>query len=265
MPELPEVESIMRSLKKGRICHQQIKKVRVFYGSENLKILEGKFFKEISRRGKYLLFHVDSFFLIVHLRMSGKFFLKSEMDATQKHEHVFFDFFDGRSLCFFDPRKFGTMQIVRSAETVIGKLGPEPLEWDQASFCRAVMKKSGGIKALLLNQTFIAGLGNIYIDEALWLAKIHPLQAGKNLCKEECEKLHHAIVKVLQRGLEMNGTSLGKGLANFQLANGESGKHQECLDIYGRKGLPCKRCGNEIKRINVAQRGTHFCSRCQMI
>lgn len=266
MPELPEVEIVVRALNKARICDKTITDIDVYFGpKKKLKSLVGDSFQDISRRGKYIIFQLKSSYLFVHLRMSGKFLLKDEDVMKEKHEHVIFHFEDGRTLRFFDPRKFGTMQVVKNKEEIIDDLGPEPLKWKCDSFCKALAERRGMIKPLLLNQSFIAGIGNVYADEALWQAHIHPQRHADSLSEKEMVKLHKAIQKVLKRGIEFQGTSLGMGLSNFQGLSGEGGNHQNLLDVYGRQGLPCKRCKAKIKKIIVGQRGTHFCPKCQVI
>lgn len=262
MPELPEVETVARSLVD--VVGRTIRDVKIFFGSEDLDRVKGRQVLQIGRRGKFLVFTLSDSVLLVHLRMSGKFLIKKVGEEREKHEQVFFELDDGRSLRFFDPRKFGRLYVVENAQEILGKLGPEPLEWDFESFFEALKGRARALKPLLLDQAFVAGIGNIYADEALWLSKLHPLQIASELERGEALALHGAIRSVLMRGIATKGTSLGTGLANFQHVNGESGKHQNHLEVYGRAGMECKRCGMMIVKTRVAQRGTHICPCCQI-
>lgn len=165
-------------------------------------------------------------------------------------------------LRFHDTRKFGRWRLTQDPETVLSKLGPEPLE-PVRDFHKRLHAKSRILKPLLLDQTFIAGLGNIYVDEALWEAKIHPQRKSDSLTKSESASLMNAIRKVLKKGIRNLGTSLGHGKANFQLPDGESGRNREALNVFRQTGLPCPRCGTNIERIKVGQRSTHICAVCQ--
>lgn len=262
MPELPEVETVARALVD--VVGRTILDVKIFFGSEQLRQVLGMEVMGIGRRGKFLVFTLPDCMLLVHLRMSGKFLFKMTGEPREKHEQVIFELDDGRSLRFFDPRKFGRLYVVKDAQEILGKLGPEPLEWDFEGFFEALQKRGRALKPLLLDQAFVAGIGNIYADEALWLSKLHPLQIASEVSRGEALALHVAIRSVLERGIATKGTSLGKGLANFQHVNGESGKHQNHLDVYGRVGMECKRCGTMIVKMRVAQRGTHICRCCQI-
>jgi len=262
MPELPEVETIARALID--VLGKSIVDVKIYFGPENLEKLKGERIVQIRRRGKFLVFEMGRCFLLVHLRMSGKFLIKRWDEVREKHEQVIFDLDDGCSLRFFDPRKFGRLYVVNDPEEILRKLGPEPLQWEFDSFRKALKGRGRALKPLLLDQSFIAGIGNIYADEALWQAKLHPLTLASSLSNAQAFELYHAIQNVLKRGIATKGTSLGKGLANFQHVNGESGKHQDHLDVYGRGGMGCKRCQTEITKTKVAQRGTHLCPKCQI-
>jgi len=261
MPELPEVETVARALVSEKLLGRKILNVSIFFGSEELLQLRGREFLDIGRRGKFLVFTMTGCTMLAHLRMSGKFLIKE--GNREKHEQVVFDLDEGRSLRFYDPRKFGRLVVTKDPLEVLGKLGPEPLEWDFDSFFRELGKRARGIKVLLLDQEFIAGIGNIYADEALWQAGVHPLYIASELGRKEASGLFEAIQRVLLRGIAEKGTSLGKGLANFQQVNGESGRHQNHLDVYGRGGGECKRCSEIIVKTRVGGRGTHICPKCQ--
>jgi len=274
VPELPEVETVIQDLLKTPIINSSIDQVRVYWprtvGSAVdffAHSLEGKSICHISRRGKYLIFYLnDGRFLIVHLRMSGQFFLYPNMTEKGAHVHVTFAFSSGYQLHFHDPRKFGRMEIVDDLAVYFSRLGVEPLSMEFSfDVFDSLMQKNRIIKAHLLDQSVIAGLGNIYVDEALWHAKIHPEIPAKNLSAIQKKALYSAIPYVLQKGLSFKGTSLGRGLGNFHAVNGKVGEHQEHLSVVQRKGRPCLRCSTTITKIFVAQRGTHLCPSCQLI
>jgi formamidopyrimidine-DNA glycosylase len=171
----------------------------------------------------------------------------------------------GRELRFRDTRKFGRWYLLDDAETKLGGLGPEPLspKLTAQAFGRRLAARKAMLKPLLLNQTFIAGLGNIYVDEALWDAGLHPERTSDSLRAAQRRRLHRSIRKVLRRGIESTGTSLGAGLTNFRTLEGGYGSNKDNLKVFRRAGQPCLRCGTAIKRMIVGQRGTHICPRCQ--
>ena len=269
MPELPEVETIVRGL-RGPLVGRTIVGVRI--GWENLvarptveefkRRLVGHKILAVRRRGKYLLFPLSGGgCLIVHLRMTGRLLLKNAGDDPDKYDHLIFELDDGRELRFNDMRKLGRVYLVEDAEEIVGGLGPEPLDGDfsPADFAALLSRRRGRIKALLLNQRFIAGIGNIYADEALFAARIHPERRADTLAAEEIERLYRAIRRVLRQGIENRGTTL----ATYRDAEGREGRNQEYLRVFRRRGQPCPRCGTPIERIVVGGRGTYFCPRCQ--
>ncbi len=230
--------------------------------------IKGNKISAIWRRGKFLVFDfVNGEYLLIHLRMSGRFHLVSGAPRRQKHEHVIINFDDGRQLRFHDTRKFGRMYLVKKPQKIIGKLGPEPLAntFKTKSFSQQLKLRRRQLKPLLLDQTFIAGLGNIYVDEALWEAGIHPCRIASTLTDSEIKTLHRAIPRVLKRGLKNLGTSLGTGKANFYSIARQKGRNRDELKVFRRTGLPCPRCKATIEKIMVGQRSTHICSRCQKI
>ncbi len=274
MPELPEVETVIQALVHTPIIGAKIERVSV----EWLRIvvgcvkkfstsLQGAIIHAITRRGKYLIFHLrDGRFLVVHLRMSGQFFLYSEWTEKSKHVHVDFVFSNGYHLHYHDPRKFGKMEIVENITSYFSQMGLEPFsqEFSFQAFS-SLLKTKKKIKPHLLDQSVIAGLGNIYVDEALWHARVHPEERASTLSQEAKKALFVAIPHVLQKGLSLKGTSLGKGLGNFHSVNGQVGEHQEHLSVFQKKGKPCLRCKEPIIKIFVAQRGTHLCPYCQVV
>ncbi|MFC0232783.1 DNA-formamidopyrimidine glycosylase [Vagococcus entomophilus] len=272
MPELPEVEAVkvgLNQLVKGK----KIMKVEVLWPriieSPDFEAFQsdliGEEIEQVSRRGKYLIFHFTHWDLISHLRMEGKYEFHQQSTPCLKHTHVVFYFEDGSELCYLDVRKFGRMVLVPK-ETAqyykgIAKLGPEPVQdsFKKAQFKKQLKKHSKAIKPVLLDQTLVTGLGNIYVDEALFLAKIHPERPANSLSEKEVAGLHAAIIKVLFEAVAAGGTTV----RSYLNALGEAGNFQQQLKAYGKEGQPCVRCGTAIKKIKVAQRGTHFCPKCQ--
>ncbi len=219
MPELPEVQTIVNDLNAADLTGITISAARVFWPSTiaepSPKLfcqrVKGQQFTAIRRRGKYLVFDVDDgHTLLLHLRMSGRLHLVSADTPRAKHEHVIFSFDDGRQLRFHDTRKFGRLHLLKDPERILDRLGPEPLT---SGFTANVLSerlkhRKRLLKPLLLDQMFIAGLGNIYVDEALWEAKLHPCRIAASLATPEIKALHHAVPRVLKRGLKNLGTSL---------------------------------------------------------
>ena len=274
MPELPEVETIIRDLKNSRFRKNKItdikidwpKTVKTHSVKEFQDELIGEHFTGFNRRAKYLIFRLSiDKTLIMHLRMSGKLIFHEKDTAVRKHDQVVFYFADGNQLHFNDTRKFGRMYLTEEPELILGKLGPEPLdgEFKANEFRDKLKNRSRMIKSLLLDQTFIAGLGNIYTDEALWEAGIHPEQSANLISKNKQKKLYNAIKKVLRQGIKNKGTSLGSGMGNYARTDKKMGDNRKALKVYQRDGEPCPRCGHKIKKIKVAQRSSHYCSNCQ--
>ncbi|MGB8646087.1 MAG: DNA-formamidopyrimidine glycosylase [Anaerolineae bacterium] len=201
-------------------------------------------------------------YLLVHLRMTGGFRFHQPEEKRDKHVHVALQLDDGRELRFRDPRKFGRMWLVNDPEIVTGKLGPEPFEITKKEFAQRIRQHKGRIKPLLLNQSFIAGVGNIYADESLWYARIHPLREVSTLSDAEIGVLYTAIRRVLKKAIGVGGTSID---ITYKRINGMSGQFQEDLRAVGRTGEPCYRCGTPIIKTVVGQRGTHYCPNCQKL
>jgi formamidopyrimidine-DNA glycosylase len=271
MPELPEVETVARIL-RGRIVGETIADVQVNWErtiegwevSAFRETLRGRTITGIGRRGKYILIEVPPQWLIVHLRMTGRLCDCSVRDdplLSDKHVHVSLRFASGRVLYFWDLRKFGRFWLVDNPQAVVGDLGPEPLDegFSAAEFVRLLMARRRQLKPALLDQRFLAGLGNIYVDEALWQAQLHPLRRTHTLTQGEAARLYTSIRRVLRDALAHDGTTL----RDYRTPCNEPGQHQYMLAVYGRQGEPCPRCGGSIERIVVGQRGTHYCPRCQ--
>ncbi|QFT90147.1 Formamidopyrimidine-DNA glycosylase [Bacillus sp. THAF10] len=273
MPELPEVETVRKTL-VHLVQGKKIKEVKVLWPKmikepDDAAIFEqmliGQEILEIGRRGKFLLFYTNHYCMVSHLRMEGKYGLFQKEDPSNKHTHVFFYFEDGTELRYQDVRKFGTLHLYEkgkefTAKSLVG-LGPEPFDetFTLALLKERLAKTNRNIKAALLDQTIVVGLGNIYVDEALFRAGIHPERIGKHLTEEELEKLQKEIVLTLQEAVEKGGSTI-RSYVNSQ---GQIGMFQLELYVYGRKGEPCRKCGNAIEKTVVAGRGTHTCPTCQ--
>lgn len=273
MPELPEVETVRRTLKQ-LIVGKMIKSVSVFMpkmikhpdDAEKFAFqLAGQTIRDIGRRGKFLQIYAGDYVLVSHLRMEGRYGLFPAGEPVEKHTHVIFHFTDGTELRYKDVRQFGTMHLFPAGEEMakapLNKLGLEPLseQFTFEAFHRALAGKMTKIKPLLLNQERIVGLGNIYVDEALFQAGIHPERTAKSLTLKEWRRLYESIIETLGRAVEAGGSSI-KSYVNGQ---GEMGMFQHQLRVYGRKGEPCVQCGKPVERFVVGGRGTHICRDCQ--
>jgi formamidopyrimidine-DNA glycosylase len=279
MPELPEVETVVRDLRPhvvGRtIAGGTVRWRRTIAtpsAREFVARIRGYKIIALDRRGKFLVFrlrgrdvarHVyTDKYLLVHLRMTGGFSIDLPGVPRDKHVHVIFVLNNGRQVRFRDPRKFGRMWLVDDPDRVTGKLGPEPLKISEKEFAARFEKRRGRLKPLLLDQTFLAGLGNIYVDESLWYARLHPLRAAETLTRAERARLYRAIRRVLTRAIAVGGTSID---VMFKRVNGASGGFQTSLRAFDREKRPCRRCGTPIVKTVVGQRGTHFCPTCQKL
>lgn len=272
MPELPEVEAVRIGLEQ-LVLGKEISEVDVFWPRiiESPEVekfqqdLIGEKIISLQRRGKFLIIKLSHYDLISHLRMEGKYECHEKDDDLAKHTHVIFRFTDDTELRYLDVRKFGRMSLVPKDQSLsykgILKLGPEPIptEFKLSSFRQGLKKSHKAIKPLLLEQKLVTGLGNIYVDEALFAANIHPEQSADLLTTTQSETLYHAIIGVLGRAVEAGGTTI----RTYKNALGEAGKFQTELKVYGQTGRPCVTCGNPIIKLKVAQRGTHICPNCQ--
>ncbi|KAF6510449.1 Formamidopyrimidine-DNA glycosylase [Geobacillus stearothermophilus] len=273
MPELPEVETIRRTL-LPLVAGKTIEEVRVFWPNiirhpqdpaAFAARLAGQTVRGIDRRGKFLKFLLDRDMLISHLRMEGRYAVAQSDEPLEPHTHIVFRFTDGSELRYRDVRKFGTMHVYAKEEAdcrpPLAQLGPEPLSpaFSPAVLAAKAAKTKRTVKALLLDQTVVAGFGNIYVDEALFRAGILPGRPAASLTDEELARLHEEMVATIGEAV-MKGGSTVRTYVNTQ---GEAGMFQHHLFVYGRKGEPCKRCGTPIEKIVVAGRGTHYCPRCQ--
>ena len=270
MPELPEVETFVRALRSGTDDAPSIMEMTIT-GAEVLwpgvvaepsaaafkKRITGQHLLDIGRRAKYLRFQLHQDTLLLHLRMSGDLLVLPTNAPLYKHTRLVLHFDNDWKLVFNDPRKFGRVWLLSDPQPVLGKLGPEPLDpsFTAAEFHQMLSNRSRHIKPLLLEQTFVAGIGNIYTDEALHLAKIHPLTPANSLTAQQAAELLAAIRQVLQAGIQNNGASI-----DWVYRDGEFQNH---FRVYARKDEPCPVCGQPIQKIVVAQRGTHICPGCQ--
>lgn len=269
MPELPEVETVVRALRQPLIG-RKITAVRNDWprhiGTPTLDELRARIYncqiKAIHRRAKYLVFLLSQGeTLIVHLKMSGHLAVVDPAEPVDKHVHTVFELDNNQELRFRDIRKFGRVYLVRDPEQILGKLGPEPLE---ANFTPDVLGerlngRTRALKPLLLDQELLAGVGNIYADEALYYARLHPTRPANTLSRNELKALHGAIQKVLHLGIEREGASIEL----YVKPDGSKGDMQNAVAVFQRTGYPCYECGRPIERIVLGGRSTHFCSHCQ--
>ena len=270
MPELPEVETVARGL-ATQLVGRTIESTTVRWPRTiavpcvrdfEARII-GRTVVSVGRRGKYVVVQLDQCYLLIHLKMSGRLMVLPQEEPLDKHTHTVFDLDDGRQLRFRDVRKFGRVYLIEDPAQVTSSLGPEPLAHDFTldDFQRLLSRRSGRLKPLLLNQQFLAGLGNIYADESLFVAGLHPLRKADSLAPEDQARLYAAIRSVLQRAVDRRGTTLDDG--GYVDAAGEAGEYQSDISVYGRTGEPCSVCTGPIERIVVGGRSTHYCPHCQ--
>ena len=270
MPELPEVETVVRELRphvEGQsILDAHVDWARIIAQPEQdiarfCSGIRGRRIARLWRRGKFVLFDLDDGqHMAIHLRMSGRLLLAP--GGLPQHLRVRLKLSDGGRLYFYNQRKFGRVWLVKDLQDVIGDLGPEPLAkpFTLTSFAALFARRRGMIKPLLLNQRFIAGLGNIYVDESLYRAGLHPQRTADTLTEQDLKRLYRAIRATLQQAIDHHGTTFD-GI--FVRPQGEEGRQQEGLAVYGQKAQPCPRCDTPIERIVVSGRGTHLCPQCQ--
>jgi formamidopyrimidine-DNA glycosylase len=270
MPELPEVETVARGLREPLLGRRIVgvsvrwpRTVALLPVEEFRARLVDRRVLAIGRRGKYVIIDLDKGCLLIHLMMSGRLQTVPAGHASDKHVHLLLDLDDGHQLRFRDVRKFGRVYLVDDPLQVTAGLGPEPLadSFTLDEFRRLLARRSGRLKSLLLNQQFLAGLGNIYADEALFAARLHPLRKADSLTTVEQARLYTAIRRVLNEAIGNRGTTLDDG--GYTDAYGQSGAYQERITVYGRAGESCHRCCTPVERIVLGGRSTHFCPRCQ--
>ena len=275
MPELPEVETVKEALNQT-VKGQTIKEIELRYepmiknmsADEFKEKLINQTIQEVSRRGKYLVFHFDDYQLLSHLRMEGKYFYVDSNFELNSHVHVIFTLENGKQLLYQDTRKFGTYHLYDKAidlETTapFQVLGLEPFatEFTPSYVKEKIQNKKKPIKSLLLDQTIVCGLGNIYVDEVLYRARLHPLTSSSELTDKDIENVVKYTVEVLARAIELGGTTI----RTFSSSHGVSGTFQNELLVHQRKGENCYECHTPIEKIKVGGRGTYFCPTCQKL
>jgi formamidopyrimidine-DNA glycosylase len=272
MPELPEVETVRQTLQK-LILGKTIRDIDVFYEpmirSHDVKafrrVLEGTTFIDINRYGKYLLFELDDYILMSHLRMEGKYFIKDVDAPRDKHEHVVFYFTDGSTLRYQDTRKFGTFDLYTktafSTNNPLRKMGPEPgSEHLTISYLKSLFKhKTVAIKTALLDQSIISGLGNIYVNEVLFLSALHPETPCNRLRDKDIQAVINNSDVVIRKAIQLGGSSI----RSYTDSLGVTGRFQNELYVHTRENESCYVCNTTIKKIVVGGRGTYFCPTCQ--
>jgi|TARA_B100002003_G_scaffold221112_1_gene223893 formamidopyrimidine-DNA glycosylase len=267
MPELPEVQTVVNGLKEGLVgdritCITPIwEKVLSNFIPSDL-FIKGKktLIQDVTRRAKFIIIHFPSSILAIHLRMTGKLFFPVA-NQIPKHTTAVIKLDSGKKLIFHDTRKFGRIYLYNDLTPINERHGPEPLgkNFSVGWLHRALQQRKRNIKALLLDQSFLAGLGNIYVDESLWAAGIHPSSISNALPAARIRRLHEAVQAILTAAITARGTTI----IDFSYLNGQSGRYASQLRIFGRQGQPCITCGREIEKIKVTGRGTYVCSRCQ--
>lgn len=276
MPELPEVETIASMLRSGgshqhMICGCRVHQAQVFWARSlaNLTVpqfcnrITGQAIEDVRRRGKFVVLTLTHDTLLIHLRMSGDLRVESAVNQNGidneilKHDRLLLDFDCGQRLVFNDTRKFGRVWLTDNPQEVLGSLGPEPLNNDLTGkvFHMMLGDHKRQLKPLLMDQSFLAGLGNIYTDEALYAARLHPQRISNSLTYEEAIHLLKAIRNVLNEGIRRNGASIDWVY--------RGGDFQNYFQVYGKTGQPCLSCGTPISRLVVGQRSTHICPHCQ--
>lgn len=272
MPELPEVETVRQSLKL-RLINKKIKSVRVLWDNiiaypskeDFIKTITDKTIIDIQRRGKFLMFDLDDYYLLSHLRMEGKYFFKNKDEVIDKHEHIIFDLDDDMELRYKDTRKFGKMYLISKSE--INSIGPlvnlglEP--WDNNLTSDYLLDKYRNkrlpIKSVLLDQSIIVGIGNIYADEILFLCKINPLKKCNLISDKEADDIIKYTREVLEKAIKMGGTTI----RTYSSVDGVHGLFQQELLVHGKDKGFCPVCNSKINKIKVGGRGTYYCPICQ--
>ena len=274
MPELPEVETVRLSL-LDLIIGKTIKSIDVYYEriiqsdvEEFKTLLVGETFRDVSRYGKFLIFILDHYIIVSHLRMEGKYFLKSPQDAEEKlkHEHIIFNFTDGTTLRYNDTRKFGTMELFKTNDVIevrskepLNKLGIEPISGDLTVeyLKNKFQNKKEPIKSALLDQSIITGLGNIYADEVCFMSRLNPKKKASTLTCDELQKVIDTSKTVLEKAISLGGTTI----KSFVSSHAASGLFQNELLVHTKEICPV--CGCKIEKIRVGGRGTYYCPNCQ--
>ena len=272
MPELPEVENVRRTLQDivgATIARVDVRLPRIVRRpadpAEFAAALAGRTVLAVGRRGKFLRIATDGPVLVAHMRMEGRFAVCRAKEPEEAHTHVVFALSDGRELRYRDVRQFGTMDLFAPGEEFrlppLAALGVEPLDpaFTPEALAGMLRKTTVAVKSFLLNQSYVAGIGNIYADESLFAARLHPLRPANSLAPDEVRRLHAAIVATLVHAVDAGGSTV----RSYVDGRGTAGSYQHRLCVYGREGLPCPACGRPIEKCRVGGRGTHFCPACQ--
>lgn len=262
MPELPEVETVVRTV-APKLVGGEIRDTRFFStlvlradASETAKRLRGRRIETVRRRGKFIILELSGgMHLAIHLGMTGKLLWNGTPGV---HTRAVLEL-DRGTLLYDDIRQFGRIEVCEQVPERVARVGPDALLVSEEEFTHLLRRKRGRIKPLLLNQTVLGGLGNIYVDEALFRARVHPLTPVTRLGRERARRLYGAIQEVLRTAIDCGGSSI----SDYVDAEGRAGSFQHHHQVYAREGEPCLRCGTPIRRMVVAQRGTHYCPRCQ--
>lgn len=271
MPEIAEVETVRNTLKK-QILYKKIREVKILYEQmiesdieEFKNSLKNNQFVDIKRRGKWLLFELENHYLLSHLRMEGKFFLKFHHEPIVKHEHIIITFSDNTDLRYHDTRKFGRMNLIKKEELKtcksIAKQGLEPGEKELTAdyLLESFKSKTMPIKTILLDQTIISGLGNIYVNEVLFASKINPFKKGNRITKKEAQMIVISADKIITRAIELGGTTI----KSYTSSLGVTGRFQQELMVHKRENEECRNCHNKIKKEKIGGRSTYYCPTCQ--
>ncbi|MDC0357949.1 DNA-formamidopyrimidine glycosylase [Oligoflexia bacterium] len=271
MPELPEVETVVNYI-KPLVVGQSLERIRLdpaypqVLATHTARTLNRKLrgckVVDVRRRAKYIVFDLEQGFLVIHLRMTGRLQPVYDLEREGTHLRATFEFKHGNDLFFVDYRKFGRIYYYQDLTLLEERLGLEPLSraFTAKWLMQEMQARKRMVKPFLLDQSIIAGLGNIYADETLWKAKVHPLATTNNISAAKITALHKAIKLVLRSSIKQNGTTFN----SYAFGAREAGRFRNKLQVFGRTGLPCKRCRTKIEKTKVAQRGTHLCPQCQM-
>ncbi len=271
MPEIAEVETVRNTL-KNMILNKKIVDVNIIYPKiieSDIKdfkdILIGRKFIDIDRIGKWLMFDLNDYYLLSHLRMEGKYFVKKSTDEIVKHEHIVISFEDGTDLRYHDTRKFGRMNLVKKSDIdKVEAIKKQGIEANSDKLTKEYLydkihKKNIPIKSLLLDQTIISGLGNIYANEVMFDARINPNKLGKDISLKECDLIVKASKKIIDAAIKDGGTTI----KSYTSSLGVTGRFQQHLMVHKREGEECKVCGTLIENIKIGGRSTYFCPKCQ--
>jgi len=269
MPELAEVETVRRVLEKN-VLNKKIVKVDIMYPkivesdiSKFIKVLENNTFKSIKRVGKWLIFELDNYYLLSHLRMEGKYFIKDRNLPIEKHEHVIITFMDNTTLRYHDTRKFGRMKLIKKEDLSkeLNSLGKEVIDSSLTGsyLYNKIHNKNISIKTVLLDQSVISGLGNIYVNEVLFASLILPTRLASSITLDECNSIVLNASRILNKAIEYGGTTI----KSYTSSLGVTGHYQEFLMVHKRENELCKICGTKIINIKVNGRSTYYCPRCQ--